>query len=243
MKPSDTPEFTSVPALGTPDADAFSYAALDAGSAEMLHKTAEQVRRFVRETGRSLLVIGDNLTLAKGLLDHGQFGPWLKAEFGWTERTAQRLMAATKAFGIKNDTVSALGPTAIYALSAPSTPAAVREAIVARIAAGEPMALAEIKTEVKAGREAVRQERAVQGSEKAAWRAGAAVMAPTTKAKQAADLILARMGEERHVLVGLLAGADAKALLAALTKGVAPAVPQDGTPQPKVEIRLDADVR
>lgn len=239
MKPSDTPEFTPVPALGTPQPNAFSYAALDDGSAEMLRKTAAGIRRFVCDTGRSLLVIGDKLNLAKDLLGHGQFGPWLRAEFGWSERTAQRLMAATDAFGIKNDTVSALGPTAIYALSAPSTPAAVREAIVARVEAGEKPALAEIKAEVKAAREVVRQERAVQAAARASWRAGAAVVAPTTKAREAADLILARLGEERHALAGLLAGADARALLVALMKGVAPTAAQGGTPEPTVEVKVD----
>jgi hypothetical protein len=50
----------------------------------------------------------------KILLPHGQFGPWLATEFGWTERTAQRFMRAVEVFGSKADTVSVLEPTAIY---------------------------------------------------------------------------------------------------------------------------------
>lgn len=45
------------------------------------------------------LKIGERLCEAKELLDHGEFGPWLKDEFGWTDRTAQKLMAVYREFG------------------------------------------------------------------------------------------------------------------------------------------------
>lgn len=45
------------------------------------------------------LKIGERLCEAKELLDHGEFLPWLKEEFGWTDRTAQKLMAVYREFG------------------------------------------------------------------------------------------------------------------------------------------------
>ena len=45
------------------------------------------------------LKIGERLCEAKALLDHGEFLPWLKDEFGWTDRTAQKLMAVYREFG------------------------------------------------------------------------------------------------------------------------------------------------
>lgn len=45
------------------------------------------------------LKIGERLCEAKELLSHGEFGPWLKDEFGWTDRTAQKLMAVYREFG------------------------------------------------------------------------------------------------------------------------------------------------
>lgn len=45
------------------------------------------------------LKIGERLCEAKELLDHGEFLPWLKDEFGWTDRTAQKLMAVYREFG------------------------------------------------------------------------------------------------------------------------------------------------
>lgn len=54
------------------------------------------------------LKIGERLCEAKELLDHGEFGPWLKDEFGWTDRTAQKLMAVYREFG--DDQKSLFGP-------------------------------------------------------------------------------------------------------------------------------------
>lgn len=45
------------------------------------------------------LKIGERLCEAKELLGHGEFLPWLKDEFGWTDRTAQKLMAVYREFG------------------------------------------------------------------------------------------------------------------------------------------------
>lgn len=45
------------------------------------------------------LKIGERLCEAKELLEHGEFLPWLKDEFGWTDRTAQKLMAVYREFG------------------------------------------------------------------------------------------------------------------------------------------------
>lgn len=54
------------------------------------------------------LKIGERLCEAKELLDHGEFLPWLKDEFGWTDRTAQKLMAVYREFG--DDQKSLFGP-------------------------------------------------------------------------------------------------------------------------------------
>ena len=45
------------------------------------------------------LKIGERLCEAKELLGHGEFLPWIKDEFGWTDMTAQKLMAVYREFG------------------------------------------------------------------------------------------------------------------------------------------------
>lgn len=60
--------------------------------------------RYIKEdvqqyAAAGALKIGERLCEAKELLGHGEFGPWLKDEFGWTDRTAQKLMAVYREFG------------------------------------------------------------------------------------------------------------------------------------------------
>ena len=45
------------------------------------------------------LKIGERLCEAKELLGDGEFLRWIKDEFGWTDRTAQKLMAVYREFG------------------------------------------------------------------------------------------------------------------------------------------------
>lgn len=84
------------------------------------------------------LKIGERLCEAKELLDHGEFGPWLKDEFGWTDRTAQKLMAVYREFGesqkslfgpgINTNTCSDLSVSKLYLLI--SVPESEREEFV-----------------------------------------------------------------------------------------------------------------
>jgi hypothetical protein len=92
---------------------------------------------------RSAFEIGKILSAAKARACPGRWLPWLEREFGWTARTAQRMMSVAE----KNDKLSHLAvPTsALYLLAAQSTPAEVIEAIAERSEQGERLSLAEVK--------------------------------------------------------------------------------------------------
>ena len=75
----------------------------------------------------SIIEIGRELTAVKADLPHGQFLPWIKAEFEMGERTAQRFMYIADRFGFKSVTMTDFKPTILYALAAPSTPDSVYE--------------------------------------------------------------------------------------------------------------------
>jgi Protein of unknown function (DUF3102) len=66
---------------------------------------------------KALRVIGEKLLAVKRELKHGPFTEWLAREFEWHERTAQRMIAASRRF--KSDTVSGLPiePGALYVLA------------------------------------------------------------------------------------------------------------------------------
>lgn len=72
---------------------------------------------------------GQDTTGADRGVPHGQWLPWLDAEFGWSDRTARSYMQVAEAF--KSETLSdfsgvTIDATALYALSAPDVPQAAR---------------------------------------------------------------------------------------------------------------------
>lgn len=57
-----------------------------------------RIRERVKKTVEDIIEIGTDLLAVKETLEHGHFGPWLKAEFGWSERTAQNFMSVAERF-------------------------------------------------------------------------------------------------------------------------------------------------
>jgi hypothetical protein len=58
----------------------FNYGLLDMKVAKRVRTSADRIRERVRKTVQDVIEIGDDLLAVKEALDHGQFGPWLKAE-------------------------------------------------------------------------------------------------------------------------------------------------------------------
>jgi len=116
----------------------FDYTPLGAEVADQVREAAEAIRQKIKRTTKDIIAIGQALLAVKDVLEHGQFGQWLKAEFGWTDRTARNFMAVAAAFGPKTEMSSELqiDPTAAYLLAAPSVPEQAREQALERTEAG-----------------------------------------------------------------------------------------------------------
>jgi hypothetical protein len=125
----------------------FNYDLLEAKVAEQARSSAERIRQKVKKTLESIIEVGNDLVAVKEALPHGQFGPWLRAEFGWSERMAQNFMAVAGAFGPKTEIIAdlAIQPTAAYLLAAPSAPDEARQAALERAEAGEQITTAVAK--------------------------------------------------------------------------------------------------
>jgi hypothetical protein len=125
----------------------FNYDLLESKVAEQARSSADRIRAKVKKTVEDIIEVGNDLLAVKEALPHGQFGPWLKAEFGWTERTAQNFMAVAGAFGTKTEIISVLTiqPTAAYLLAAPSAPDEARQTAIQRAEAGEQITTAVAK--------------------------------------------------------------------------------------------------
>jgi hypothetical protein len=85
----------------------------------------------------SILEVGRELIEQKKTLGHGNFLPWIEAEFGMSEDSAARFINVANNLGDKFRSVRNLAPTALYALAAKSTPTEVREQVEERAAKGE----------------------------------------------------------------------------------------------------------
>jgi len=124
----------------------FNYDLLETKVAQEIRTSADRIREKVKKTLEDIIDVGNDLVAVKEALPHGQFGLWLRAEFGWTERTARNFMAVAEGFG-KTETISDLTiqPTAAYLLAAPSAPDEARETAIERAEAGEQITTAVAK--------------------------------------------------------------------------------------------------
>lgn len=117
----------------------FNYELLEAPVADQVRSSTERIRDRVKRTLEDIIGVGQDLLAVKEALPHGQFGPWLAAEFGWTDRTARNFMAVAEKFGPKSEIIADLkiAPTAAYLLAAPSAPDQARQKAIERAEAGE----------------------------------------------------------------------------------------------------------
>jgi hypothetical protein len=123
----------------------FDYAGLDAEVAAEARAAADRIRALGRRLDEAIGAIGEELIDIKEKLGHGQFGRWLKAEFGMSPDTAERYMRVMRVFGDKIRTVRFLKPTTLYTLSAKVVPETVRNKIVERIEGGEQVSDSEVR--------------------------------------------------------------------------------------------------
>jgi hypothetical protein len=116
----------------------------------------------------SIIEIGQKLIAAKAEVEHGEWLRWLKTEFGWNARTAQRYMQVAQAFSTKCDTVSYLGLTieasALYVLAEPKVPEDVRDEAIKTAEAGTHVTRAVAQRLIEAAKPAPAEETDVLGA-------------------------------------------------------------------------------
>lgn len=135
------------------------YDALGEEAQEVLRTAVARITKLQQRLVTDVVEIGTALVRAKEAVGHGNFGPWIRAEFNWTERTAQNFMAVAERFGTNAKCVSHLPLATVYRLAAPGTPDLVREKIVARLEEGQTVEPDEIASEITAARREVQRER------------------------------------------------------------------------------------
>jgi hypothetical protein len=130
---------------------AFDYAALPDECAVQVRAATQRIHL---RTSVALIENGKDLLAVRNMPEmKGCFVAWLKAEFDLSEATAYRMMRVAENLGEEFVTVTNIGPKALYALAAPSTPEGVRAEVAARAIEGEKITYTEVE---KLKREAAR---------------------------------------------------------------------------------------
>ena len=136
-----------------------------------------RIRIRMKRTAEDIIEIGRDLISVKERLGHGQFLPWIEAEFGMGEHSARNFMRVAEKFGGQIENYSRFSPTVLIAMA--TAPPDVITQVEAKAAAGEDVSVAEIarlKAEHKAKETALAQE------------AASAKALAATKAKELEDL-------------------------------------------------------
>lgn len=115
----------------------FNYELLESKLADKIRTAADRIRDRVKKTVEDIVGVGSDLLIVRESLQHGQFGAWLKAEFGWSERSAQNFMSVAEKFKSANFADLPIQPSAAYLLAAPSVPDEAREKAFEKAEAGE----------------------------------------------------------------------------------------------------------
>lgn len=128
-----------------PSADTtFDYGALPTEKAASARAAAERIRLRMTRAAQDIIEVGKDLREQKRALGHGNFLPWIQAEFEMSEWTARNFMNVSDKFG-KTGIIPDLTPTALYALAAPATSEEVRTEVIERVAAGEKVTARDIE--------------------------------------------------------------------------------------------------
>lgn len=105
---------------------AFDYGQIDEGIRDEVREAAKSIRAYGQSFKGSMVQIGKRLIEVKGMLDHGQFGEWIEAEFDMSDRMARNFMNVARRYDGKSEIISVLSDTVMCLLAAPSTPEAAR---------------------------------------------------------------------------------------------------------------------
>ncbi len=115
----------------------FNYDLLETKVAEQVRSSADRIRERVKKTVEDIIEVGNDLLAVKEALGHGRFSPWLKAEFGWSERTAQNFISVAERFKSAKFAELPIQPSAAYLLAAPAVPDEARQVAIEKAEAGE----------------------------------------------------------------------------------------------------------
>ena len=135
----------------------FDYAALDSETRIVVQQRTTEIKALMKRAASDIIDIGQKLIEVKARLGHGNFRPWLRIEFDWSQDTAQNFMNVASKFG-NFPNLDGMAPSALYLLAAPSTPEDVRDGLIERAEQGEAITYSATRDAIEQAQEARRYD-------------------------------------------------------------------------------------
>jgi hypothetical protein len=133
----------------------FDYSSVSLSVAKFLKGQADRIRR---QCATSTIQIGRGLLEAKRHVSHGAFLRWVEAEVCMSVRTAQAYMRVASWAADKGIAAVSFSPSALYLLAASNTPDGFVTSVLRRAEAGEYIAPAVMRKELRALKKSERED-------------------------------------------------------------------------------------
>ena len=141
----------------------FDYEVLEPTQRALVRQCTGEIQERLRRTAQDIWEIGQRLANVRDYLQYGQFEAWLKAEFGWSRRTAYNFINVYESFG-EQGALSELdiAMSALYLLAAPSTPQSVRREYLEKAQLGEKLTHKDLRQALKGAKQKLTKGKAKQ---------------------------------------------------------------------------------
>ena len=129
----------------------FDYDGLEVGQREIVQQRTGEIRERLRRSAQDIWEIGQKLSDVRSRLQYGQFLAWIKAEFGWSQRTAYNFMNVYETFGDRFANLARvnIATSLLYQLASPSVPEELRDQVLRAAQQGETMTAKELRATIK----------------------------------------------------------------------------------------------
>jgi hypothetical protein len=134
----------------------FDYGILQSDQRSIVQQRTEEIKERLKRSAQDIWEIGQKLFEVRSQLAYGNFDNWLKAEFGWSRRTAYNFIKVYEAFPERATVAQvSIAASALYQLSSPSTPEKVRNELIQRAKDGEKITCQDIRLALKSKKPAL----------------------------------------------------------------------------------------
>ena len=145
----------------------FDYDILESEQRSIVRRRTEEIKERLQRSAQDIWEIGQKLCEVRSQLAYGHFDNWLKAEFGWSRRTAYNFIKVYEAFPERATVAQvSIAASALYQLSSPSTPKKVRDEMIQRAKDGEKITRKDIRLALEQNKSSPSVNAAATTSEK-----------------------------------------------------------------------------